>query len=87
MTNMEIIATEAALIGFPYNGENLFTFQEWKERGYSVKKGEHAIIKTRLWKPKKHSENKQEEGDEIRRRFFLANAALFSFEQVEPIKS
>lgn len=84
MTNVEIITAEAALIGYPYNGENLFTFQEWKERGYSVKKGEHAFIKTKLWKFKK-VKDEQEDGEENEKRFVLATAALFTPEQVEKI--
>ena len=34
-----------------YKGDLPFhTFQDWKSRGYSVKKGEHALFTADLWK-------------------------------------
>lgn len=51
MTNVEIIETTAAMMGFEYDGSNLRTFAEWKKVGYSVKKGETAFMKVDLWKP------------------------------------
>ena len=61
MTNNEIIYSEAIAAGI-YTQEQadailasghalpIHTFPEWKRLGYSVKKGEKAAIKTRLWK-------------------------------------
>lgn len=61
MTNNEIIYSEAIAAGI-YTQEQadailasghalpLHTFPEWKRLGYSVKKGEKAAVKTRLWK-------------------------------------
>lgn len=51
MTNMEILALETQMIGFEWDGENLFTYAEWKARGYQVKRGEKAILSTHLWRP------------------------------------
>ena len=48
LTNEEIIAIEAFRKGYVFNGENIFTFGEWERRGFAVKNGEKAFIKTRL---------------------------------------
>ena len=31
----------------------LHTLQGWASRGYKIKKGEHAVAETKLWKKKK----------------------------------
>lgn len=80
MSNMEIIASEAMLIGYEYNGENLFTFAEWQQRGYKIIKGSTAIINTQLWKPVTRKD--KETGAESKG-FIMVKAALFSIEQVE----
>lgn len=49
LTNKEIIALEATKKGFDYTGNNLHTFVEWKDQGYTVIRGQRAYIKTRLW--------------------------------------
>lgn len=79
MSNKEIISTEAILKGFNYDGNNLFTFQEWKKRGYTVKKGEKAFISTSIWKNVKR---KDKEGKETNK-MFLTKASLFTIEQVQ----
>ena len=45
-TNAQIIANEALLFNLPLP---LYTFAQWKSKGYSVKKGEHGH-KCSLWK-------------------------------------
>lgn len=67
----------------------LKTFQQWKENGYSVKRGEKAIL---LWgTPKATKESRQaaaEEGkneDEAKEDFFPL-AYMFSNKQVHKIK-
>jgi hypothetical protein len=47
--NRQIIDQEADIRGFNYNGDNLHTYAEWAERGYMVKRGQKAFIKTHLW--------------------------------------
>lgn len=47
--NRAIIAQEAALRGFNYNGNNLHTYEGWRQEGYMVKRGQKAFIKTHLW--------------------------------------
>ena len=72
--------------------ESIHTYQEWKELGYQVKKGEHAIAKFAVWKPTKRKEvkNEDEENDnkkvEARPTFFMANASWFKISQVEKIQ-
>jgi len=46
--NQEIITQEAIFRGFNYTGDNLDTFEGWKARGYYVKRGQKAFIKTHL---------------------------------------
>ena len=79
MSNLEIISTECMMKGFNYDGENLFTFQEWKKRGYSVKKGEKAFLQTSIWK---HTTKKNKDGKE-ETRMFLTKASLFTMNQVQ----
>ena len=81
MTNMEIIMGEMIL-----NDINLDldvdTFAGWKRRGFTVKKGEHAVFKTRIWKPRKKAQTEEpqqetapdpEQPAEERQRFSLRN--------------
>lgn len=83
MSNVEIITTEAMLKGYEYNGLNLNTFQAWKSKGYSVKKGEKAFISTNLWKPV--TKKDKETGTE-KRIMITVKASLFTMDQVELIK-
>lgn len=75
MTNTEIIENVKMLYGIE---EELHTFAKWKELGYAPQKGQHAIIKERLWKSvtKQNKEGKEET------RMFMTTAALFSESQV-----
>lgn len=94
MTNEQIIheTLQAMGIDFEYDGSNLSTFQEWKRRGYSVKKGETAFIKMDLWTCKL-VDKKDEDGKvmmkdgkpEKEKKFYLRAAALFTADQVEKI--
>lgn len=70
--------------------EELHTFGGWRERGYSVKKGEKHIAEFVIWKAKKgkaedKDSEKTEDGEE-NTRLFLKNAFWFSASQVEPLK-
>ena len=107
MTNQEIIyreaiahnimtqeAAEAAIksgLEIP-----LHTYAAWKSRGYQVRKGEKATIKTSLWKRSKGKKKAQQESTEAAEQdsaenpeasghFFLATAFLFTAAQVEEI--
>ena len=85
ISNAEIIATEATLAGLDPDAEYL-TFAQWKFRGYSVKKGEHAVIKTGLWTPCKASKAEMAENPNAKARCYLKTSHLFTREQVEPMK-
>ena len=65
--------------------EPIHTYQEWKELGYQVKKGEHAVAKFAVWKPTKQKKT-DEDKVEAKPIFFLANASWFKSSQVEKIK-
>ena len=89
MTNSEIVALAwGQLVG---NGvisstEEIHTFAKWKSLGYSVKRGEKAIVKLSIWK---HT-SKQitlENGENVEETaMFMKTAAFFSTSQVEKIK-
>lgn len=78
--------------------ETIHTFQGWKERGYSVKKGEKSFIKFPIWKHTrkmlntntgnadldKMNTNINSQGGETK--MLMKMAAFFTFEQVEAIK-
>lgn len=65
--------------------EPIHTFAAWKELGYKVKKGEHAIAKFSIWKySSKKTEN--ENGEEVENgRCWLKESHFFSQSQVEAI--
>ena len=96
MTNREIIIGEAILNEI-FTGEQieeyletlgelpLHTFAAWKARGYAVKKGENAVIATRLRKYNK-GVNKNDDGEEEENaNCYLCKAFLFTDKQVERI--
>lgn len=102
MTNEEIIYrasisagifTEAEAQKFAQNGWELplHTFAVWKNHGYSVKKGEHAALKVRLWRKKgvksdKASDDKEAKEAEVEGGgYYLVTAFLFTGGQVEQI--
>ena len=106
MTNQEIIyreaiahniMTQAAADAAIKNGLEipLHTYAAWKSRGYQVRKGEKAAVKTSLWKRSKGKKKAQDtdpdpqqdsaENPEASGHFFLATAFLFTAAQVEEI--
>lgn len=62
--------------------EQLHTFQAWKEMGYIVKKGEHAVAKITIWKA---SQKKIENSDDEELKMFMKTAAFFKRSQVEQV--
>ena len=73
--------------------EDIHTFNGWKERGYSVKKGEKAVDKFVIWKhsPAKVEELPMKDGDGVeyvdKGKMFMKTASFFAAHQVEPIKA
>lgn len=59
--------------------EPLHTFQAWKEMGYAVKKGEHAVAAFPIWK---HTV-KQKDGADPEVKMFLKLSHFFRMSQVE----
>jgi len=48
-SNHDIILREASQKGFNYTGDNLFTFIQWKSKGYMITRGQKAFIMLYLW--------------------------------------
>lgn len=71
--------------------EDIHTFQRWKELGYQVRKGEHAIAAFSIWKYTSKAKGKSEEeaqaaNDENDGGFcFMKRAFWFSASQVDAI--
>ena len=91
MTNLEIIVGAMKLTGLDPRTDVVNTFAGWKRRGYSVKKGEKAVFKTKIWKPVKYTKKEQESEidanlsaeESDNKHLVLVNAAFFTAEQVE----
>ena len=82
MTNKEIIMAECATRGIT---EEVHTFSKWKSMGRIVKKGEHALFETTLWKFKTRAKD-IEETEEVQiehGKMFMAKAFLFGISQTE----
>ena len=94
MTNAQIISLATA--EFVENGaiklvggvpEEIHTFEGWKERGFSVRKGEKSDIKITIWK---HSTKKikDKDGEEAEKSsMFLKESAFFRRSQVDEIST
>src|SRR5574344_642377 len=98
MTNTEIITSEVIANGI-YTKEQVeifaqkgftvpvHTYAEWKSLGCQVKKGEKAIIQTRLWRFSSKAvtikDNDGNETEEQDNHYYLAKAFLFDIKQVE----
>lgn len=66
--------------------EQIHTFQGWKDRGFSVKKGEKAIAKFPIWKHT--SKTVEVDGEEeTKTNMFMKTAAFFKLSQVERIEA
>lgn len=100
MTNIEIIANEAVANNL-YTEDQvielfetmgclpLFTFAEWKKKGYFVKKGQKAKLTCYIWKMKKEkAQGKDKDGNEVEvdeTNWYKVKAFLFDNTQVEKI--
>lgn len=72
--------------------EEIHTFNGWKKRGYSVKKGEKSKIKFTIWKyTEKQKPESEMTGNPLEdapiTHMFMKMSSFFTFEQVEPIKA
>lgn len=71
--------------------EEIHTFNGWKERGFSVKKGEKSSIKFPIWKyTSKEKAEEEKTGNPLedapKTNMFMKMSAFFTFAQVQPIK-
>lgn len=74
--------------------EAIHTFQDWKARGYCVRKGEHAIARLLIWKPCMNKAQKAAEEAAAagmilinKPKMMKVTAAFFSASQVDAIKA
>ena len=63
--------------------EEIHTFLAWKEKGYSVRKGEKAVAKFTIWKYVNDKIETEDGEAETRGKCFMKCAAFFSAAQVE----
>ena len=66
--------------------EPIHTFQVWKQMGFKVKKGEHAITRLSIWKHSQVKAKDGEEEDESKSYCFMKESCFFSASQVEPME-
>lgn len=74
--------------------EVIHTFNGWKQLGYIVRKGEHAVAEFHIWKwkagphPKSHgADDGDADGEADPGRMFKTRAWWFTASQVQPIKA
>ena len=63
--------------------EEIHTFNGWKERGFSVKKGEKSKIKFAIWKHTSKMVENDEGEEEEKMNMFMKLSAFFTLDQVE----
>lgn len=70
--------------------EEIHTYKWWEEHGYIVRKGQHSIVKLRIWKCRKTGKKEADNTDddkEAEETMFLTTAHFFSASQVERIQT
>lgn len=89
MTNQQII--ENAKANLVINGkisaeDEIHTFNGWKERGFRIRKGEHAVARFSIWKFTSKVVMVKDDGTEIsKENCFLKESCWFSTKQVEAV--
>ena len=63
--------------------ETIHTFQAWKARGFSVKKGEKAVAQFYIWKCVSKQTQDSDGMTEEQKRMFMRKASFFSASQVQ----
>ena len=79
MNNMDIINAAKAANNI---NEEVHTYVGWKNRGHVVRKGEHALFKTKIWLMTKENVEVEEGVFEWCDRFVMTQAAFFGESQV-----
>ena len=62
----------------------LHTYKGWRDRGMTVRKGEHGL-ECKLWKLKIRKKAEGEEPAESDGQYYLTKSYLFNIDQVDPI--
>jgi hypothetical protein len=84
MTNIQILQGECAVRGIT---EEVNTYAKWKQLGFKVKPGQHALFETQLWKHSKYKKkNKDTNEDEEKEGMYMTKAFLFGESQVEKLE-
>lgn len=65
--------------------EPIHTFNFWKEHGFMVRKGEHAVASFQIWKYTTKAKGKTEEEAQEEGFCFLKRAFFFSASQVDQV--
>lgn len=91
MKNRETLAEMEVLKIVDGMPEEILSCKEWNRRGFTVKKGEHAIAKFPIWYPNKKKyvpkqEDQEQEQQEQLKGFYMKVTAFFTADQVEVIK-
>ena len=83
---IEVTNSEGKRLLVP-EAEPIHTFAKWKELGYKVKRGEHAITKLAIWKyTTRRTDDEADPEEQTERGYcFQKTACFFSASQVEPI--
>ena len=94
MTNAQIILEGMLLAELDPMEVEVDTFAGWKRKGFTVKKGEKAVFKTKIWKPCKFKPEEISTDDDVindgeqvvnKKKLVLVNAFFFTDEQVEKV--
>lgn len=83
MTNTDIILGAMRMYKVT---EDVDTYAGWQRNGYQVKHGEHAVFKTKIWKPVKSNKPDGTETETDNQKLILVNASFFTRSQVEETK-
>lgn len=80
----ELETADGEVIEFPET-EAIHTFSHWKELGYMVRKGEHAVADFKIWKYTAKKKGETEEEAQEKGHCFMKRAFWFSESQVEKL--
>ena len=65
--------------------EDIHTYQRWKELGFTVRRGEHAVATFSIWKYTSKAKDQTEEEAQENGYCFMKKAFWFSASQVDKI--
>lgn len=86
MTNTAIILGYMQLHNLNPDKVVLHTYQQWKQLGFQVKRGEKSEHKITIWMKSTKKVTKENGEEEDNGRYFLKDSSFFTQNQVERIK-